>query len=226
MDDVSATLLLTRPEPQSRAFLSECESELNRRLPVVISPLLRIEPAGEVPDLTLYDTVVITSGNGVARLGASLSGRHVVTVGDRTAELARGQGADATALGENIEAFLRKADHLTGRVLVCRGVHSRCELAARLREQGADADEAILYDQVACPLSTAASLLLTGEAPVVAPVFSPRTAKLLSTCLVTAPMTVLAISTATAESWTAGGRVLIADQPDAASMRKLVAQAF
>ena len=226
MDDTSATLLLTRPEPQSQAFLAECEAEMKRRLPVVISPLLRIENIGDIPDLDNFDTIILTSGNGVARLGPALAGRRVFTVGERTAALARAHGAEASALGENVEAFLDHATEIKGKALFCRGVHSRGELAARLVSGGVEIEEAVLYDQVAVPLSNAASLLLTGEDPVVAPVFSPRTARLLSASLITAPLTVLAISPATAKAWTSRGRILIAETPDAFAMRGLVTQAF
>ncbi len=226
MNDTSATLLLTRPEPQSRAFLAECEIAMQRRLPVVISPLLRIEPLGEVPDLEPFDTIILTSGNGVARLGSALAGRHVVTVGEKTAALARESGAAAVALGENVEAFLEQASKIKDRVLFCRGVHSRGDLAEKLTGFGVRVEEAVLYHQAAVPLSNAACLLLEGAAPVIAPVFSPRTAKLLSANQISAPITVLAISAATAQAWTAGGQIRTANAPDSASMQELVAQSF
>lgn len=226
MDDPSATLLLTRPEPQSRAFLAKCEAAMQRRLPVVVSPLLRIEPVGEVPDLDLFDTIIVTSGNGVTRLGSALAGRYVVTVGAKTAALARESGATAVALGENVEAFLEQASKITGHALFCRGVHSRGDLAEKLSGFGVKAEEAVLYDQVAIPLSNAARHLVEGAGTVIAPVFSPRTAKLLSANQFFAPITVLAISAATADAWTAGGKVQIAEAPDSTAMQALVAQAF
>lgn len=193
-----------------------------RRLPVVISPLMRIEPTGDVPDFDKYKTIILTSGNGVQRLGPALADRHVATVGRRTAELAREQGADASALGENVEEFLTAASDLISPALFCRGVHSRGDLANRLTDMGHSVDEAVLYEQVSVPLSNAARMLLTGDAPVVLPVFSPRTAKLLSSNRITAPTVVLAISSATASAWNASGKMHIAESPDAKAMRALV----
>lgn len=226
MDDTPATLLLTRPEPQSRAFLADCEAHLGRSIPVVISPLMRIEPMGDVPDLERYATIILTSGNGVARLGSALSGRHVVTVGERTAALAREHDAEAKHLDDDVEGFLENAATVRGPALFCRGVHSRGDLAKRLAERGIEVEEAILYDQVAEPLTNAARLLLAGSLPVVAPVFSPRSAKLLSSHRIAAPLTLLAISQATADAWTGGGEVLVAERPNAAAMRALVTKAF
>lgn len=226
MDDTTATLLLTRPKAQSEAFLSACEAQIGHRLPVVIAPLLRIEPVGEVPDLDAFETLVLTSGNGVARLGSALANRQVVTVGDKTAELARGFGAIASALGENVDAFLENAPKFEGRVLFCRGVHSRGELAQKLSDLGNTVEEAVLYDQIGQPLGEAGQRLLTGRAMVVAPLFSPRTAKLLSANQITAPLKVLAISQATADAWAGPGELRIAERPDADHMRQMVQEAF
>lgn len=222
MDETPPTLLLTRPKPQSEAFLVACEAMLDRRLSAVISPLLRIEPMGDVPDLTAFDTIIVTSGNGVERLKDHLAGRYVVTVGEKTAALAREHGAEAVALGENIAAFLGNADQIRGGALLCRGVHSRGDIVQSLTDRGIKAEEVILYDQVGQALSAAALQLLSGDAHVIAPVFSPRSAKLLSAYTFTAPLSVLAISDATKDAWEGTGEVRVAVRPDAESMLHLV----
>ena len=219
------TLLLTRPDAQSRAFLDDCEAQLGRSIPTVVSPLLRIVPVGDIPDLDTYDTIVLTSGNGVRRLGDKLAGRSVVTVGENTATLAESLGASAKAHGENVEAFLAATPNL-GRALFCRGTHSRGNLASRLNEAGQSVDEAVLYDQVAQTLSDAAQSLLTDGAPIVAPVFSPRSAALLAAYDVLSPVQLLAISQSAAEAWTGSAEVRIAAHPTAAAMRQLVIEAF
>jgi uroporphyrinogen-III synthase len=150
----------------------------------------------------------------------------VRTVGTKTARNARLHGAEAEALGENVEEFVAHADALTGPVLVARGVHTRGDLAERLRGRGLEVEESVLYDQVAVPLSRAAQMVLAGSSPVVAPVFSPRSASLLAAKHASAPMTVLAISEATAAAWTGNGTVVVASSPDAAAMCALVAEAF
>ncbi len=190
---------------------------------------MEIELLGGLPSLDHFDTLIFTSGNGVrsALASASLAARSVLTVGETTAELARASGADAKALGEDIESFLANAGHIGGRVLYCRGVHSRGELAQRLREAGADIEEAILYDQVSKRPSTAAQRLLSGSAPVVAPVFSPRTARLLSGFApITAPFTVIAMSPAVAKAWNGPGDVRVSPEPTSAAMCELTLKAF
>lgn len=214
------TLLLTRPEAQSLVFLEQCEALAGRKLPAVISPILRIEAIGELPRLDDYATLIFTSGNGVRCLAerADLKGRKVRTVGNRTADLARSFGADAKALGDDSEAFV-KAARLKGPVLLCRGTHGRGDLIGQLRARGIQIEEAVIYDQVEQQLSPAAKLLLAGNSPVLVPVFSPRSAGLLAQHTpIKAPVTLLAISANAADAWTGPGRILIAKTPTADSL--------
>lgn len=177
---------------------------------------------GTVPDLNLYNTIIVTSGNGVTRLKNHLAGRNVVTVGEKTAELARRNGATATSLGENVATFLQRADQIKGTAFLCRGTHSRGNIVNTLTSRGIAAEEAILYDQIEQQPNAAALDLMSGKTPIVAPVFSPRTASLLAAHTITAPITVLAISQAATEAWSGPGKVHVAAHPDAKSMLQLV----
>lgn len=216
-------LLLTRPEPQSKRFLKLCEDRLGRSLNAVISPVLRIEAKGTNWDLDAA-TIVVTSGNAVRVLSRHLDMRQVATVGKATAALARSLGAKAICLGETAEGFLDRAVDLVPPVVVARGVHARLDMAEALNARGIEAHSVTVYDQVPVPLSAAATQLLTGEAPVVAPLFSPRSAGLLAAHSISAPITVLAISDAVSDAWTGPGTPRIARQPTADAMCDLVAE--
>ncbi len=226
MDDPGPTLLLTRPEAQSADFLAGCEQRLGKRIPAVISPVMDIVPVGDPPDLDGFSTIIVTSGNAVRRLGGALEGRRVLTVGESTAALARGFGARAKALGETAEAFLEGIDEVAPPAVACRGRHARRNLAAWLSAQGAATVDMVLYDQTPRPLSRAARTLLDGSAPVVAPVFSPRSAELLSRHPAAAPVTVLAISEAARASWRGDAEFRVARRPTADSMCELVVGAL
>ena len=229
MTDAEPTLLLTRPEAQSRAFLHQCEAAVGRRLPTVVSPVMEIERIGELPDLDGYGTSVFTSGNGVrsALETGSLTGRTVATVGKKTADLAKAAGADAVPLGEDVDGFIAGAGDLTGPVLLCRGVHSRGDLAERLRGLGLAVDEAVIYDQAARALSSAALSLLAGTNPVIVPIFSPRSAALLAGYgEITAPVTVIAMSRNVADAWSGPGEVLVAEKPTSEAMCSLTISYF
>ncbi|CAN0601829.1 unnamed protein product, partial [Ectocarpus sp. 12 AP-2014] len=213
------TLLLTRPKMQSAEFLSDCEKRASRRLSVVISPILRIEPRANVPDLNPYPTLIFTSANGVSACADDLHGRRVLTVGAKTCELAIQAGALAHSLGEDVDAFVAHAGEIAGPVLHCRGAHARGDLASRLNAKGIKTDEAVLYDQFANPLTPAArNLLQDKNLVVVAPLFSPRSAQLLCENMIEAEMKIIAMSAAVANAWTGPGTIETVSAPTAAKM--------
>ena len=229
MTEPRPTLLLTRPEAASKAFLSELRADTGADISAVISPILKIVACGPLPDLDGYATILLTSGHAVARLGRAglLEGRNVATIGERAALGARVFGAHAEALGEDAAEFLAMADQLVAPCLHCRGTHTRGEIAGTLTARGIRTDEAVIYDQVAEPLGADALALLESGAPVVAPVFSPRSARLLSDEVPPAANpVVIAISPAAADAWDAPGRISVAKAPTREAMIRAVAAAI
>ena len=221
MSERSTILLLTRPEPQSRSFLAECEAALGRSIPAIISPILRIKPVQYDLDLTRFETLILTSANAVRVLGPRLSGATVATVGEQTAQLAREFGADAVCRGENVDSFLGNSGSVAGPALHARGKHTRGCLAARLTDADVWTDECVVYDQVEQTLSASAEKALQ-DGDVCVPVFSPRSAALLSAHATHPDTRVLAISQAAADAWSGAGLVSVAAHPDRPSMRDLV----
>ena len=226
MKDHARGLLLTRPLDQSFHFLANCEALLGRRIEAVISPVIDIVATDSQPDLDAARTIVVTSGNAVRMLGAALSGRDVATVGAATADLARSFGARARAVGETAEEVIKNARDLEAPVLVCRGVHARMDMAEALNGLGIAASSATIYDQVERPLSPEAKALLAEDRDLVAPVFSPRSAALLSCLPRQARMIVPAISRAAADAWSGPADIRVANSPNAAAMAALVTEAL
>jgi len=219
-------LLLIRPKAQSEAFLADCEARLERQIDAVISPIIDIKPLGVDPDLDGFRTVIFSSGNGVRQLADRLAGRNVVTVGRATAEIARSFGAEVSAFGETAADLLDRAHELVPPVLVCRGVHTRVNLAVELQAQDIAADSAIIYDQVARPLTSDATDLLNGPTSVVVPLFSPRSAALLSQYPHAAPLNVIAISNAVKAAWIGNSVASVAKAPTSKAVCDLVSVAL
>lgn len=218
-------LILTRPEPQSRAFLADLEGRLGRSVSAIIAPILGISELGDKPDLNMFRTLIFTSGNGVDRVAGDLAGRHVVTVGQQTARRAQGAGASAICLGNTVDEFLENAEAIEAPALHIRGVHSRGDLANRLSAMGAEVSEFVGYDQPQRPITKEAQqALLQGDAIV--PVFSPRSARLMSAYDCHPSTRILAISDATAHEWVGEGTVEVAVRPDRQAMLDLVAAAL
>ncbi|MDQ1901133.1 uroporphyrinogen-III synthase [Paracoccus sp. WLY502] len=200
-------LLLTRPLQDSRRFAA--------MLPdwdAVISPLLEIKAVDhDSAPLHAAPGLVFTSAHAVASAGPG-RGRLALCVGGHTAQMAREAGFDVregNGFAEGLFPLIKAADvpliHPHGR-----------HLAKRLPVPGV-----IVYDQQALPLSDRARALLAGDAPVVLPLFSPRSARLASDAArgARAALWPVAISDATLAAWdgpSTGHEV--ADRPEAAAM--------
>ncbi|MDD9921145.1 MAG: uroporphyrinogen-III synthase [Boseongicola sp.] len=229
MADQSPVLLLSRPAARSHEFLKACEERLGREIAHVISPVFEIEPVGPVPDTTDYKTVIFTSGNAVRRMGLAgkLQGQKVATVGEETGRLSRSFGADAVTLGANVEEFLANSRSLEGPCVHLRGRHARGDLAQRLTESGIGTDDIVVYEQVPQDLTEQAKALIQSGATVIAPVFSPRSARLLSELLADEDrVTAIAISPAAANEWTGRGQILVAEAPTFDAMVEAVTAAL
>lgn len=199
--------LLTRPEAQSREF-----AERLRGMQVVISPIMRIVPMDF--DRAVVDAapgVVFTSANAVPMAGQG-RGRPALCVGPATAQVAANAGWQAEAGTGDAEGLIPMLTghegwvHLHGRH-VARSLPGLAHVA--------------VYDQVACPLNDAARHVLTGDAPVILPLFSPRSARLLSDAVAgaSAPLWTVAISDRANECFGApAARRVVATGKDAESM--------
>ncbi|MHA7874873.1 uroporphyrinogen-III synthase [Roseivivax sp.] len=223
-------LLLTRPDRASRGFLEALASDGLRPGAVVISPLIEIVPEGALPDMAGIAGLIFTSAHGVEAYQRA-GGPHrpnCFAVGSATAEAARAIGLHPATAEGDAEALIAliQATSPEGPLLHLRGRHARGDIAARLTEGGIETREAVLYDQRRAGLSPEAQAALGGTAPVVAPLFSPRTADLLAASgPFAAPLYVAAMSGAVAERLKGLPRaeLVTAAQPNGTAMRKALA---
>ncbi|MGS4946922.1 uroporphyrinogen-III synthase [Meridianimarinicoccus sp. RP-17] len=231
------TVLLTRPADASRRFAQALHDRLGAALPVLIAPLLDIvpDPRAAAAALAGAGGVILSSENGAAVCAAAGigAGLPAFCVGVRTAETARAAGflpvdeppGDLDGLIAQIVACGWSADR--GPLVHLHGAHVTGDAAAALVAAGIPARAAVVYDQQARPLSDAARQLLAGYDPVIVPVFSPRSARLIAPALVAAraPLRVAAISPRAADAVGVHGasRVQTARSPDAAAMIETIA---
>ena len=211
------TVLLTRPQAQAERFVQALGD-----LPVVISPLMRIEQQPLDVDLTGYRGLVFTSENGVR--ACPRSALPAYCVGDRTAKAAREAGMRAVSAGGSADDLVRMiADRgIDGPLLHIRGEYTRGDVAGKLRTLGLRMDEVVGYRQIAQRLSDKAQKLLGGESTVILPLFSPRTARLfvIEVNRVRAQVRVVAISEAVKEALLGSvfSDITVALTPDAKAM--------
>ena len=148
-------------------------------------------------------------------------------VGQRTARVASEQGWNVCLVAENADALMSglTASHAPMRLLHLAGRHRRGNIAERLGAAGWDVTVTALYDQRLCPLSASARSRLAGEAAVILPLFSPRTATHLASQLEPAPgAVVIAMSEAVKNALGAArfAEVITATAPDAEGMGKAI----
>ena len=228
LPDPRPTLLLTRPSAASARFAALFRARFGTDWPTVIAPLMQtrwLTPDNAGPDMCKPQgsDLVFTSETAVAawcRLTAD-RGARAWCVGPRTAEAARQAGFAATegpgtaqGLARAI-AGARPDNGLTwpsGRTVAT-------DMVGVLRDHGLVLRRLVVYDQTALPLGGEAISLLAGRAPVLLPLFSPRSAELAARALEgrTTPIWLAAISPPVAAAAAALGadRQMIAAHPDA-----------
>ncbi len=151
-------------------------------------------------------------------------------MGDRTAEAARVAGMRAVSAEGSADELvtLIRAEAPEGRLLFAHGAETRGRVAERLREAGFEVESVVLYDQAPQPLSADARALLASDRPVIAPLFSPRSAALLAAQAkdAVAPLILVALSEAVAVAWTGAppARLVVAERPDAAAILDAIAE--
>ena len=222
---LAPTVLLTRPAAQSASFAQSLRARVEG-LRVVVSPLM----------VTVFHTVTLPKEplQGViltSQTGAEAAGRLrtqlpdlAYCVGDRTAQVAREAGFRVQSAQGDAEALLALILREKPQALIhLRGREARGDLAQRLSAAGVFTQERVVYAQDAQPLSDDAVAVLSGKAPVLVPLFSPRSAEILGAAwqgLAThAPLVVVAISQAVAEAAAfCPTKPVLAAHPDAPSM--------
>jgi uroporphyrinogen III methyltransferase / synthase len=143
---------------------------------VVEAPAIKISPLDvELPDLSRYDLVCVTSPNGVRilfdRMAAkgvdarALAGARLAAIGPGTAKALSDHGLIADVVPERFVAeglVDALADVPVSRAIVARAADARDVLPEALRERGAEVDVVALYETVAETLAEAELSALAG----------------------------------------------------------------
>tara|TARA_R110000787_G_scaffold250480_1_gene356099 strand:+ start:122 stop:826 length:705 start_codon:yes stop_codon:yes gene_type:complete len=173
------SLLITRPQASATRFAAGLARDVRQRVKIVTSPLFEIVPTGIRPDLSRYAGIIFTSSNAVA-LAPKVNHRPAYCVGHIAAERAKAAGWTIFAEEQTAEHLIARISEMApaGPLLHLAGKHRRGDIAARLTALGITTEVHVLYDQNAVDLSAEAHALLKGAAPVIVPLFSPRSAAL------------------------------------------------
>ena len=222
-------LLLTRPEQQSRRLARAAQVRFPD-LEIVISPLMQaVFLDAEIPAGT---GLIFTSETAVAAYCKASADRDAVAwcVGPQTAAAAADAGfVTRTGPGTALELMQHiQAENPVGPLIWPHGKNIAFDIARGLNSAGIETVPVVLYRQDPVPLSDKAARALAGDAPVLVPVFSQRSARLLIPSLQgrTAPLYVAAISQNAADELrdVAPDRLCIAQTPDGDGVLEAIGQ--
>jgi uroporphyrinogen-III synthase len=229
------TVLLTRPLAQGARFAAAVAQRFPD-LPIVSAPLLA--PVFLSPPLppVEFAGLILTSETGAQGARRFLADgvalpKRAWCVGDQTAAAATAAGFDAESARGDAAALvaLIKAQKARPPLLHLRGRDSRGDIADTLNSAGIETHSAIVYAQEPCDLTPQAQAILAGDAPVIVPLFSPRTAALFAAVPdLNAPLWVVALSPTVAQALAnlPVARLVTATKPDAAAMITAMATFF
>lgn len=222
---VRPILLLTRPEAGSERFAEQVKARFGGAVEIVIAPLQRIEWLDFAPIEGDVESLIFTSQSGVLgwyRVYPNLT-LPAYCVGPQTAQAAQELGHRVVQAGGDAEALVELilSEKPNGPLLHVRGEHARGQVADRLTEAGIPTQERIAYHQAALPLSETATEALQGDAPVIAPLFSPRSVTLFAEAMpenCTPMLAVISPNAAERVDAMLRRRMIVAETSDAAGM--------
>jgi uroporphyrinogen III methyltransferase / synthase len=163
------TIAVTRARAQASALAARLR-ELGAS--VVEAPAIRVEPLeADVPDLSAYDLLCVTSPNGAHELlgrvrdARDLAGPRIAVIGPGTARALRDHGIEADVVPSRsvAEGLVEALGALpVRRALIARAEEARDVLPDALRARGAEVDILPLYRTVAEPLDERARAAALG----------------------------------------------------------------
>ncbi|MEO1275129.1 MAG: uroporphyrinogen-III synthase [Pseudomonadota bacterium] len=214
-------LLVPRPRAQGEAFASRLEAAVPGMWAPIIAPLIEIVPVAASFELARA-VPIFSSIHGVLNAGISPSAPAALCVGEATARAAVEAGFTVRRVAPTSDDLVAAtAPETPGAFLHVRGVHSRGDIAARLRGAGHDVREAVVYDQEERLIPTDVMAGLRGGRIRAAALFSPRTARLFASQIAGTPgLTLYCLSPAVANAVSTLPTVdiRVAARPDADAM--------
>ena len=134
MPQQSPVILLTRPAEASERFAGQLQNLIGGQAEIVVSPLLRMDPVGRLPDLTDVNGLIFTSANGVRGFVHASDRRDIPVwaVGEATAQAARRAGFRAHAAGRDAKSLISEllSQKPACPLLHVRGEHALGDVAA------------------------------------------------------------------------------------------------
>ncbi len=176
-------ILLTRPHAQARHFADALIAQGVQPDQITIDPIMKIAPVETACDISACTGLIITSANALSYLPVALRGSRLpcYCVGDSTSQAARALGLNAYHLADTARDLCEALPTVCqeGPLLHLRGTHTTLNMAEHFRSTPLPVENVVVYEQIALPLQAETHESLRRSSPVILPIFSARSAKLL-----------------------------------------------
>lgn len=181
-------VLITRPASQAARFAAQLGADCPRAR-AILAPMMAVEFLSATLPQGPWQALILTSETG-AEAAAQLAGqslslpKRALCVGDRTARVAAQAGFEPLSAQGAAEDLLEMILSRPERdFLWLHGEDRAFDFPAALAAKGRRCDGVAVYRQRALPLSAEALAALARPGPLILPVFSPRSARLLAAAL-------------------------------------------
>lgn len=229
METPQAVLLMTRPLLAAARFVDQLPPSVRSRVLVCYAPLLEISPTPDPIKIKGIQGLIFTSAAGVTAVAAALGETDLpcFCVGTGTGKAVQDLGWTLAHVSPTAKALIAALIDIgpAAPMLHLSGRHTRGDIAQTLTQAGIETRSQVTYDQHLCALDLQALTYLQGDLPVIAPLFSPRTARHFALqAHGSAPLWLGALSPSVAEPLAdmAKMAISVADAPDAESMCDVV----
>lgn len=174
-------IIITRNLKAGQRTAIELRSLGLSRHRMILSPLVEIRFITPKLNLGRFRSAIFTSQNAARAASPPPAGMLAWCIGEKTADIARKKGFMVITAKGNAESLisLLKESPLKHPMVWLRGRHTAVDIQRRLFETGIQIQSEIVYEQQALCLSEAALENLQVQ-PCILPVFSPKTAAILS----------------------------------------------
>lgn len=195
---------MTRPLDAAQRFVSSLPQELGSRLKPIYAPLMKITMVPVTPDMSTIKGVIFTSVNGVIAVPGPNQNRTPTAycVGSATSALAKNKGWHVEHIGVDANDLIDRMlqGRVSGSLLHLCGRHTRGSIAERLTSAGVSTQRLVIYDQELQHFPEEVRCSLLQESNVIAPIFSPRSARhFVNQCASLQGLHLVALSDAVAE---------------------------
>ena len=223
-DQENAILLLTRPLDGNARFCLKIKHLLNK-CEILDSPIQKIEFLPSLSKVNKNAVLIFTSVNGLrAAEKHNLTNNRCFVVGKNTKKIAVSFGYEVLGFSKDQENLLKliKSKKPTESMVHIRGKHTVGNLCASLKKSEFSCLEIIGYNQEPLKIKKQNLRKIQSGRPVILPIFSSRSAKLLRSNIDLSGFNVVAISEAVAQILTGVelGELVISKKPNLNSMQE------